>query len=125
MKMKLAHGLTAATALSVVLAACAPAPTPAPKPTDAPKPAAAAPTTAPAAPAPTTAPAPTAAPKPAEPTAAPKPAEPKAITVGMILVGPYNDKGWNQAHYEGITDFVQKKIPNVKFDNRVGGVNVS
>ena len=114
--MKLAHGLTAATALSVVLAACAPAPTPAPKPTDAPKPAAAAPTTAPAAPAPTTAPAPTAAPKPAEPTAAPKPAEPKAITVGMILVGPYNDKGWNQAHYEGITDFVQKKIPNVKFE---------
>jgi simple sugar transport system substrate-binding protein len=34
----------------------------------------------------------------------------------MILVGPYDDKGWNQAHYEGITQYVQKRMPNVKFE---------
>lgn len=25
-----------------------------------------------------------------------------AYKIGMILVGPYNDDGWNQAHYDGI-----------------------
>lgn len=33
----------------------------------------------------------------------------------MILVGPKNDAGWNQAHFEGI-EKVQKEIPNVKFE---------
>jgi len=40
-------------------------------------------------------------PPPAEPTAAPpepEPAEP--FIFGMLLVGPYNDRGWSQAHYE-------------------------
>jgi simple sugar transport system substrate-binding protein len=38
------------------------------------------------------------------------------FTVGMILVGPANDKGWNQAHFEGISEFAQKQIPGLKFE---------
>ena len=49
-----------------------------------------------AAPAPTQAPAQPAA--PAEPTKAAEPAKP--FTIGMILVGPQNDKGWSQANYD-------------------------
>jgi len=45
---------------------------------------------------PTTAPAPEATAVPA--TAAPAPAEP--FIFGMLLVGPYNDHGWSQAHYD-------------------------
>ena len=44
------------------------------------------------------------------------PAAKDSFTVGMILVGPANDKGWNQAHYEGITEYVQKEISSVKFE---------
>lgn len=47
------------------------------------------------------------------PTAAPAG---DSFTVGMILVGPVNDKGWNQAHYEGITEYAQKQIPGLKFE---------
>ncbi|AUX32386.1 hypothetical protein SOCE836_045230 [Sorangium cellulosum] len=35
--------------------------------------------------------------------------------VGMILVGPYNDKGWNQAHYDGLRS-VLAKMPDVGFE---------
>ncbi|WP_437931870.1 BMP family ABC transporter substrate-binding protein [Sorangium sp. So ce291] len=35
--------------------------------------------------------------------------------VGMVLVGPYNDKGWNQAHYDGIRE-VLAKMPDVSFE---------
>lgn len=35
------------------------------------------------------------------------------ITIGMILVGPYNDSGWSQATYEGAT-YVSEKDPSVK-----------
>ncbi|WP_437311384.1 BMP family lipoprotein [Sorangium sp. So ce388] len=35
--------------------------------------------------------------------------------VGMVLVGPYNDKGWNQAHYDGIRS-VLAKMPDVSFE---------
>src|SRR3990170_2283615 len=53
--------------------------------------------TPPAAPVePTTAPAPEATAAPA--TEAPAPAEP--FIFGMLLVGPYNDHGWSQAHYD-------------------------
>jgi len=38
-----------------------------------------------------------------------------AYTVGMVLVGPWNDHGWNQAHFEGIKAAIDK-IPNVKFE---------
>lgn len=39
---------------------------------------------------------------PPEPTAAmPEPMEPaEPFVFGMLLVGPYNDRGWSQAHYE-------------------------
>lgn len=36
------------------------------------------------------------------------------FTVGMVLVGPYNDAGWNQSNYEGMQT-VAAKIPQVKF----------
>lgn len=35
--------------------------------------------------------------------------------VGMILVGPQKDGGWNQAHYEA-TQYVMQKNPGVKFE---------
>jgi simple sugar transport system substrate-binding protein len=35
--------------------------------------------------------------------------------VGMILVGPQNDKGWNEAHVLG-SQYVMEKAPNVKFE---------
>ena len=28
-------------------------------------------------------------------------ADEKPFIFGMLLVGPYNDHGWSQAHYEG------------------------
>ena len=37
------------------------------------------------------------------------------FVVGMVLVGPWNDHGWNQAHYDGIKAAVAK-IPNAKFE---------
>jgi simple sugar transport system substrate-binding protein len=33
---------------------------------------------------------------------------------GMVLVGPINDGGWNQAHYEA-AQYVVEKVPGVKF----------
>ncbi len=79
----------------LVLAACAQPATPAP-----------ATVTAPAAPPPS----PTSA--PAQPTSTPT-AAPKAITFGMLLVGPYNDRGWSQAHYEA-GKYVERKLPGAK-----------
>jgi len=64
------------------------------------------PTTAPATEVPTTAAA-TAVPPTAAPTAA------KTFTIGMVLVGPYNDSGWSQATYEG-GEYAVSKIPNTK-----------
>src|SRR5262245_31312435 len=92
--------------LSLVLAACStaqPAPTPAPaQPTAAAEPTAA----------PTQAPEPTAA---AEPTAAPtKAASSEEFVFGMVLVGPINDGGWNQAHYDA-AKYVEAHVPGTKF----------
>jgi simple sugar transport system substrate-binding protein len=62
------------------------------------------------------APAPTAA-----PAAESKPAESKPAAaaqdfkVGLIFVGPQNDKGWNEAHLEG-AKYVMSKASNIKFD---------
>ena len=39
--------------------------------------------------------------------------EAKPMTVGLILVGPYNDKGYSQAQYEGGT-YVEKMMPGAK-----------
>ncbi|MFM7449273.1 MAG: BMP family protein [Leptolyngbyaceae cyanobacterium] len=55
------------------------------------------------------------------PTASPTAGSPVAqspsseFTVGMVLVGPKNDAGWNQAHYEGMQEVV-KGVPGVKFE---------
>ena len=37
----------------------------------------------------------------------------KPFVFGLLLVGPYNDHGYSQAHYEG-GEYVQKKIPSTK-----------
>ena len=82
-----------------VLSACAPAATEAP-------------TEAPVAEQPTQAPAaeqPTAAPEATEP-----PAEPEPFMFGMLLVGPYNDRGWSQAHYDA-AEYVKEMIPGSDF----------
>ncbi len=42
-----------------------------------------------------------------KPTDVPKPA---AYKIGMILVGPPNDGGWNQAHVDAAA-YVSAKIP--------------
>jgi simple sugar transport system substrate-binding protein len=89
--------------LALVLSACGAAPA-APAATEAP--AAPAATEAPAAPAATEAPAAPAA------TEAPAAAEP--FVLGMVLVGPINDGGWNQAHYDA-AQYVLEKTENVEF----------
>ena len=43
----------------------------------------------------------------------PKAAAPPAITFGVVLVGPYNDHGWSEAHYTA-GKYVESKIPNSK-----------
>lgn len=35
------------------------------------------------------------------------------FTFGLLMVGPYNDRGWSQAHYEG-GRYVEGKLPNTK-----------
>jgi simple sugar transport system substrate-binding protein len=37
----------------------------------------------------------------------------KPFLFGMLLVGPYNDKGWSQAHYEG-GRYVEQHVPGTK-----------
>ncbi|MCU0585938.1 MAG: BMP family ABC transporter substrate-binding protein [Desulfobacterales bacterium] len=37
----------------------------------------------------------------------------KPFTFGLLLVGPYNDHGWSQAHYEG-GRYVEKMVPGAK-----------
>jgi simple sugar transport system substrate-binding protein len=41
-------------------------------------------------------------------------ADGEEFVFGMILVGPYNDAGWSQAHYEG-AKYAEEKIDNTKF----------
>lgn len=45
--------------------------------------------------------------------AAPALAAEKSFTFGMLLVGPYNDRGWSQAHYEA-GRYVEEKVPGAK-----------
>jgi simple sugar transport system substrate-binding protein len=49
------------------------------------------------------------------PTATTKPAEPTArtFTFGILMVGPYNDHGWSQAHYDAGL-YVESKLPGAK-----------
>jgi simple sugar transport system substrate-binding protein len=46
---------------------------------------------------------------PVEPTEAP----PQELVIGMILVGPKNDHGWSQAHYEGGL-YTEEKLPGTR-----------
>ena len=34
------------------------------------------------------------------------------FNVAMVLIGPHDDGGWSQAHYEGL-EFVKENVPNV------------
>lgn len=94
--------------LATLLVACGQQPTA--QPTTAP---AAEATTAPAAEA-TTAPAAEATTVPAaEATTAPV-ATGEEYIFGMVLVGPINDGGWNQAHFDA-AKYVEQKVPGTKF----------
>jgi basic membrane protein A len=86
--------------LSMLVAACAPAAAPA---TQAPAQPAA--TTAPAAPAATTAPAPAAG-----SFQIPEVQEGK-FNIAAVLIGPHDDGGWSQAHYEGLK-YVEQNMPD-------------
>lgn len=54
------------------------------------------------------------------PTDEPEPAENDTTATdaefvfGMILVGPINDAGWSQAHYEGAL-YAEERVPNTRF----------
>ena len=92
---------------AMLLAACSPAATPAAQPaadTPAAQPAADTPAAEPAADTPA-----------AEPAAdTPVPQEPaEEFVFGMLLVGPYNDRGWSQAHYDAGL-YVQEKLPGTR-----------
>jgi simple sugar transport system substrate-binding protein len=41
------------------------------------------------------------------------PAAGNSLTIGLLLVGPYNDQGYSQAHYDGV-QYVVKNVPGVK-----------
>jgi len=47
-------------------------------------------------------------------TTASSPNPDSAYTFGMLLVGPNNDFGWSQAHYEG-AKYAEAKVPGTKF----------
>ncbi|UCG13088.1 MAG: BMP family ABC transporter substrate-binding protein [Deltaproteobacteria bacterium] len=42
-----------------------------------------------------------------------KEVEKKPFVVGMLLVGPYNDRGWSQAHYDAGL-YLERKLPDAK-----------
>ena len=44
--------------------------------------------------------------------AAPKAAG-STLTIGLVMVGPYNDHGWSQANYDGL-QYVLSKVPGTK-----------
>ncbi len=50
---------------------------------------------------------------PAEEAAEEPAGEAEPLTIGMILVGPRNDHGWSQAHYEG-GQFVAENMPGTE-----------
>jgi len=84
--------------LSMLVAACTPAAAPAP-------------TQAPAQPAATTAPAPAATTAPAAGGFQIPDIQEGKFNVGMVLIGPHDDGGWSQAHFEGL-EYIQKNVPN-------------
>jgi simple sugar transport system substrate-binding protein len=94
MRNKILHVALLAVAFVMIVSACGPTPTAAPAPA----------TQAPAmteAPAATEAPAMTEAPVAGD------------FIFGILMVGPYNDHGWSQAHYEA-GQYVEQMIPGTK-----------
>ena len=49
--------------------------------------------------------------EPPEPTSAPEAAE--EFVFGVVMVGPYNDHGWSEAHYTG-GEYIEKHVPGAK-----------
>ena len=97
---------------AMMFTACAPAATPTAAPTQAPQP------TTPPQPTDTTAPTQppaTEAPAATQPPAATATSAPTPISIGMVLVGPYNDTGWSQATYEG-AQYVESKLAGTKLN---------
>jgi basic membrane protein A and related proteins len=88
---------------ALVLAACGPATTPAA--TEQPTSPAAA-TEQPTSP-------PAATEQPTNPPATTEAPAAKPFVFGILFVGPYNDRGWSQAHYEA-GQYVEKNIPGAK-----------
>jgi simple sugar transport system substrate-binding protein len=41
------------------------------------------------------------------------PAAGNNLTIGLLMVGPYNDHGWSQAHYDAM-QYVTGKVPGVQ-----------
>ncbi len=109
MQQSLVRMLSLLLLFGALLTACGTATPPPAEPTAAPT-AAAEPTAAPTAAAEATT-APTAA---AEATTAPTAAAEEEFVFGMVLVGPVNDGGWNQAHFEGAR-YVEEKVPGTRF----------
>ena len=50
---------------------------------------------------------------PVPPTAVPPTAAPTPFIFGVILVGPYNDHGWREAHYTA-GQYAEKQVPGAK-----------
>jgi simple sugar transport system substrate-binding protein len=50
-----------------------------------------------------------------QPSPGASPAAGSDLTVGMVIVGPKNDAGWNQAHFEGIQEAI-KQVPGTKLE---------
>ena len=48
--------------------------------------------------------------EPAPPVEEPEPMEDEEFVFGMLLVGPYNDRGWSQAHHEA-GEYVEENLP--------------
>lgn len=49
------------------------------------------------------------------PTTSSSSSVPDGVKVGLILVGPKDDSGWSQAHYDGMV-YVTEQVPTVTFD---------
>jgi basic membrane protein A len=40
------------------------------------------------------------------------PIQPDRFNIAYVLIGPHNDEGWSQSHYEGM-QYIQEQIPNL------------
>ncbi len=49
-------------------------------------------------------------------TTSPAATSAEKFTVGVIMVGPRNDQGWSQGHYEAVTEYVTQKVSDVQVE---------